>query len=89
MAAILSLLASPIAAQQCGDRSVIVAALAERYNESHRFVGLTSGGQMIEAFAAPSGPWTILLSSPNGTSCVVSVGELFEVIAPPPEGVPG
>ena len=89
LAVILALLAGPVSAQQCADRADIVAQLAAKYHESQRFIGLTESGQLVEAFAAKSGSWTILVSSANGVSCVVASGQRFEVVAAVPEGVPG
>lgn len=89
LAALLCLLAGPAMAQQCGNRADIVAQLAGQYHESHRFIGLTESGQIVEAFAASSGSWTILVSSANGVSCVVASGQGFEVVDAAPEGVPG
>ncbi len=68
----------------CAKRAVMVEKLNERFGESRQSVGLTPGGQAIEVFAHPgTGTWTILLTLPNGTSCMMASGHAFEPINDP------
>ena len=65
----------------CTARAVMVEKLNERFGESRQSVGLTPGGQAIEMFAHPeTGTWTILLISPNGTSCMMASGHAYEAL---------
>ncbi len=65
----------------CTARAVMVEKLNERFGESRQSVGLTPGGQAIEMFAHPeTGTWTILLTSPNGTSCMMASGHAYEAL---------
>ena len=68
----------------CAKRTVMVEKLNERFGESRQSVGLTPGGQAIEVFAHPgTGTWTILLTLPNGTSCMMASGHAYQAINDP------
>ncbi len=41
-------------------------------------MGLASNGAVIEVLASPSGSFTIILTQPNGLSCVMAAGENWE-----------
>ena len=67
---------------QCGDRDAIVKTLASQYREQPRAMGLASQTAIIEVFTSKTGTWTILLTKPDGASCIVGVGEAWEEIPP-------
>lgn len=63
-------------APQCGARAGVVAGLENRYAEKPVAAGVDNNGALVEVLAAPEGDtWTILVSMPNGVSCVVAAGE--------------
>lgn len=62
----------------CAKRDEMVKVLAQRYGEEPRAIGLASPSAMIEVFASKAGTWTILLTRPDGASCVLSAGESWE-----------
>jgi hypothetical protein len=70
----------------CGDRDAIVADLAARYDEAAQSVGLSTSGQVLEIYASAQGTWTALLSTPEGTACIVAYGEAWESLVEPPAG---
>ena len=62
----------------CVQRDELVRSLAEKYSEKQTAVGLEAAGgksRMVEVFASATGSFTILLSYPNGVSCVAASGE--------------
>jgi len=63
----------------CVQRDELVRFLAEKYNEKQTAVGLEAAGgksRMVEIFvSSTTGSFTILLSYPNGLSCVAASGE--------------
>lgn len=68
----------------CARRSQMVEKLKERFGESRQSIGLTPGGQALEFFAHPEkGTWTILLTMPNGTSCMMASGHAYQAIKEP------
>ncbi len=62
----------------CGERDAIVASLEKIYSEAPVSIGLGSNGAIIEIFASPSGTFTIVLTRPNGLTCVMAAGENWE-----------
>lgn len=87
VAALVALgVASPAAAQQqrvCGERSDVLNQLSAQYAETPTAMGLSSTGGMVEVLASPTGSsWTIIMTLPNGMSCLMAVGEHWEAVKP-------
>ena len=72
----------------CDDRAEIVEHLDQRYDEHQRGYGLTSAGAVLEVYRAESGSWTLLITTPDGTTCAVAVGASWTVVPPRPVGDP-
>lgn len=69
----------------CGKRDALVAQLEGRYGETRRSVGLQSGRGIVETYANDkTGSWTILVTTPDGLSCLVAAGEAFRAVEPGP-----
>ena len=68
---------------QCGARDALVAHLAERYGESRRALGLAPNAVMEVYASTESGTWTIAVTTPDGTMCLVAAGQGFETIDEP------
>ncbi len=62
--------------QQCDQRARVIGHLAQKYKEAPVAVGVTTSGGMVEVLTSgDGGTWTIILSNPNGISCLVAAGE--------------
>ena len=60
----------------CEDRGKLVAQLAQKYQETSVAIGVASNGKLIEVLTNASGEtWTIIVTSPEGMSCLVATGE--------------
>jgi hypothetical protein len=71
--------AAPAAAEVCGPRSELIKRLASQYSEAPVAVGLTSGGALLEVLTSDNGAtWTIMVSRPDGASCLVAAGESWQ-----------
>ena len=80
----LSVASHPI---PCGNRSSIVDQLERIYRETQRSVGV-AGNNVVEVWASDSCvmvsgrnfcySWTILLSNPNGVTCVLESGDAYQ-----------
>ncbi len=67
---------APAQAQQCDQRARVIGHLAQKYKEAPVAIGVTTSGGMVEVLTTgDGGTWTIILSDPNGTSCLVAAGE--------------
>ncbi len=68
-------------AQQCDQRTKVLGHLAQKYKEAPIAIGVTSSGGIVEVLTTGDGEtWTIILSTPNGTSCLVAAGEGWRTI---------
>ncbi len=80
-AALLSAILLPavaVAQSPCATRAAVLDHLARDYDESPVAVGLTAGGGMIELLTDASGAsWTLIVTSPQGRSCLVTAGEAW------------
>jgi len=72
--------ASPASAarQVCSERTKFVEQLAVTYAENTVGLGLVNDGSVLEVLVSHNGTWTILVTKPNGISCVVATGEAWE-----------
>ncbi len=60
----------------CDRRANIIGSLAEQYREAPVAIGVTSTGGMVEVLTTGDGTtWTIIMSNPNGISCLIAAGE--------------
>jgi len=74
-----------VAAQEvCATRDALLDALAEDYQETPAAVGMSNSGGVMEVFTARDGrTWTILLTRPDGNSCILATGELWTPVPQP------
>ena len=70
--------------QPCAERAEVVRKLEERFGETLRSVGLHQGDGVVEVYSSEAtGTWTILMTRPDGMSCLLAAGELWEQDARP------
>lgn len=77
------ILSLPVQAQQaqniCTERSEVLGHLATKYSEAPVAMGLANNGGIIEVLSSGSGTsWTIIITMPNGVSCMLAAGESWE-----------
>jgi hypothetical protein len=85
LAAATLLQAAPSAAQNmlCGQRDIVVNELTGRYGEEVRGMGLAHQNRIVEVFVSEeTGSWTIIVTSPNGTTCLMAAGQHFATMEP-------
>lgn len=78
--------------RQCGPREKVVETLAQKYKENRRSIGLATQGRVMEVYASEeSGTWTIVVTMPNGMTCLIASGQAFEDVdeALQPAGIAG
>lgn len=83
--------APPAVAMGCGPRDDIVERLKGRFDEALVAAGLESATErrerMLEIWTNPeNGSYTVLLTDPGGTSCIVGYGFEFRNFDLPPDG---
>lgn len=74
---------------QCGPRPQVMDILTDGYGEGTRATGMAADGSMMELLAAPTGTWSLTVTLPDGTTCLVASGTAFETVdEPAPPGIP-
>lgn len=62
----------------CGERDDVLTKLASNYHEEPVSVALTSDGQLLEVLKSEKMTWSILITNPNGVTCLVAAGESWQ-----------
>ncbi|MCG8360080.1 MAG: hypothetical protein MI920_31325 [Kiloniellales bacterium] len=77
---------------QCNQRDNVLKLLSNKYSESRVAVGVTNNGGLVEVLKsapqAKADTWTIIITSPQGVSCLIAAGEgwrALEQLAQDPE----
>ncbi len=75
LGAVFLFTAMPANAQaMCGPRARIIELLETRYQEKASAIGLAGNGGVVELYTSEKGSWTLLLTQPNGISCLIAAG---------------
>jgi hypothetical protein len=83
-------LTAPAMAQQpqaCAKRDQVVAKLGDKFGETIKSIGLSKSG-VVEVYSAENGSWTILMTRPDGVSCMVASGQFWGPAPPVALGEP-
>lgn len=68
--------------RRCEQRGAVLAFLSRQYAESPVAKGLAADGGLIEVLASHDGhTFTIIVTSPEGRTCMVAAGEDWQGVA--------
>jgi len=68
---------------RCTTYDEITRQLEQRYAEVPVSLGLSSAGKLVQVFSTEDGAtWTLVLTQPDGTSCVVGAGRYWQTATP-------
>jgi len=62
----------------CSDRGSLMTQLKGKYSEQPKSMGLAANGSVLEVLTAKTGTWTILLTNPQGITCMIAAGDNWE-----------
>ena len=62
----------------CDDRTTIVSSLSDDYKETRNSIGLANSGSVVEVFSATDGTWSMIITRPDGISCLIAAGRNWE-----------
>lgn len=66
----------------CAERTVVVERLQTKFGEARQSIGIGQNNSVVEMFASTAtGTWTLVVTLPNGMSCLVASGESWEQLA--------
>ena len=82
----LLLLVQPAAAQTmvCANHQAMIEILQRNYREEVQAMGISGLGDLVEILVSRMGTWTILVTTPSGSSCIVSNGIEWQPLPLPP-----
>jgi len=65
----------------CARRTVVLEYFKKKYREEPVALGLANDGRVLEVLTTRTGStWTIIMTLPDGRSCVVAAGEGWDVV---------
>lgn len=65
----------------CAEREALLSSLLKEYKEAPRELGLANNGSVVELLTTRDGKtWTMLMTRPDGTACVIAAGEAWDSI---------
>lgn len=65
----------------CPGYTELAQQLERQYAEVPVSLGLSSAGKVLQVFSTADGAtWTMVLTKPDGSSCVVAAGEHWEIL---------
>ena len=63
----------------CNARAKVLNTLEKDYGEKPVAYGIAANGSLVQLIAAQGGKtWTLVVHSPNGTSCLMAAGEVWK-----------
>ena len=81
VAGALAFVAPSVSAQTvCGERAEFLKYLGTKHNEAPTAMGMTRSGQLIEVLSSRKGSFTIIVTNPQGRSCMVAAGDAWEAV---------
>ena len=71
----------------CVAHDKLAKQLGQKHGEQPVAMGLASNGALMEVFSSKEGvSWTIVLTKPNGVSCIMAAGESWMDVPKPLAG---
>lgn len=88
----VSLAAPGAQAQQtgplCDTRTTVLTMLNGNFAEKPNAMGLANNGSVVEVLRSENDSWTIIVTAPNGVSCVLASGEYWQEVVAKADGIP-
>jgi hypothetical protein len=71
-------------APACHSHADLAKMLSQKFAEQPSALGVQANGHLVEVFVSNEGTsWTIVVTRPDGWSCIVAVGEDWESLPHP------
>ena len=87
----VNLAAADAQAQQtgplCDARTTVLTMLNGKFAEKPNSMGLANNGNVVEVLRSEDGSWTIIVTAPNGVSCLLASGEHWQEVATNANGI--
>ncbi len=67
----------------CAEHDVLAGLLRQTWNEEPIGIGINSRGVLVELYtSSDGGNWTLVYTTPDGRSCVITAGQNWQRLAP-------
>jgi hypothetical protein len=70
----------------CSSHDAVMQTLNRKFAEKTVSMGLANNGTVVEVLSSPDGSWTIVMTAPNGVTCLLAAGDHWQSL---PEKVAG
>jgi len=65
----------------CTERKAAIRHLGSKFSEAPVAMGMTNTGAVLEVLTSDAGgSWTILITMPDGTACLIAAGEAWRKV---------
>jgi len=72
----------------CESRAAVLDFLSQRYAEAPVAMGLSKDGGLVEILTSgPGSTFTIIVTMPDGMTCMVAAGDSWESLTPRPRQI--
>ncbi len=72
----------------CDAHTTVLTTLNGNYAEKPSAMGLASNGNVVEFLKSKDGSWSIIMTTPNGLSCLLASGEHWQEVVTKADGNP-
>jgi hypothetical protein len=89
LAALVSIIsaAAGAASPPCGNHDAMTTALATKFKEARRVMGVVNARAVMEIFMSAEGTWTVLVTDTSGKACVIATGQDWQEVPVEAAGV--
>lgn len=70
----------PVIAGQCAPADKLEAFLTDKHKETVHAQGIAGKRSLMQVYVGESGTWTVVVTRPNGLSCMVTSGSDYQDI---------
>jgi type IV secretory pathway VirB2 component (pilin) len=71
---------APQAQPVCGAHEAVITTLSGKFAEKPVSMGLANNGTVVEVLSSPDGSWTIVMTAPNGLTCLLAAGDYWQEV---------
>ncbi|MGH1477958.1 MAG: hypothetical protein ACRBM6_04390 [Geminicoccales bacterium] len=79
--------ASDVRKLECASHDKVTNFLDSKHTETPVSLGLATDGKVLEVFSTEDGEtWTVVMTAPEGVSCIVATGKYWQDLPTKPKG---
>lgn len=71
---------------KCAPHKAIDSTLAKKFGEYPRTIAMGNGNVVVQYANEDTGTWTLIVTTPDGRSCMIASGQAWTAIEAKPKG---